>query len=147
MIHLEGGTCPSKCEDEDVLEAAYQYAEKDSFTTGTGQYPFRCPTCELEFRYMSGLLQHVESNACEAKISPDSVLGKFLDYFKPRVGREHAPPGSQRHAPSRPPTNAPSGPRQWHLLTPGDGHQRVMYTDYRGTFVMGHPSVLRKYLT
>jgi hypothetical protein len=65
LIHLESGICERgiNCEEMDYM--VYQRYESEGYANGRHQYHrYRCPACQLKFRFLSGLFQHVESKAC-----------------------------------------------------------------------------------
>lgn len=44
--------------------------------------PYKCPGCDVRFSVISGLLQHVESNACDEGIYQGSgIIGKLLHFL------------------------------------------------------------------
>ena len=64
LIHLESGACSSEVTLDDINDWALQYRRFSSYIDPQAEYPYSCPGCENKFRYLSGLLQHLESNAC-----------------------------------------------------------------------------------
>src|SRR5437773_3307536 len=77
VIHLESGACESGIDISDINESAarcYQwrhYLDEDYRDDMLGcRYwdpdvcPFRCPTCKTVFSKLSGLFQHIGSQAC-----------------------------------------------------------------------------------
>ena len=76
MIHLEAGTCDSGFGVEEVNDLVFShgnYVAKDR----SDYYKYRRPTCDVVFRFLSGLLQHVESQACAEEI--EGCVGDLLD--------------------------------------------------------------------
>ena len=48
-------------------------------------YPFHCPTCATVFSKLSGLFQHVESNAC-SQMMDEGAIAKFVRWLVNRHG-------------------------------------------------------------
>lgn len=46
-------------------------------------YPFKCPTCENIFSKLSGLFQHVETQACDQKLD-SGAMKKLVRYLEAR---------------------------------------------------------------
>lgn len=80
ILHLEAGSCPSGTNSDDVDEIAFRCYQSQRYTSDHPEFDFCCPGCGAEFLYMSGVLQHAESNACAVGLGKRTVLGKFL-YF------------------------------------------------------------------
>lgn len=78
LIHLEAGIC----EDDDYVETHFRYyvnrgdASRVDYTRGD---TFTCKSCYKEFVLVSGLFQHIESNACGAD---DEVIDDFDDFLR-----------------------------------------------------------------
>lgn len=85
VLHLEAGSCSSGTTAGVVDQLAHQCYQSDSYVSDEEEYDFRCPECETVFLWMSGLLQHAESNACEVGLGKKSPLGKFLNFLRLRV--------------------------------------------------------------
>ncbi|CAG9951336.1 unnamed protein product [Clonostachys rosea f. rosea IK726] len=85
VLHLEAGTCSSGTTADIVDDLAHQCYQSGHYLSNDGEYDFSCPDCETLFVWMSGLLQHAESNACEVSLSKDSPLGKFMHFLRLRV--------------------------------------------------------------
>ncbi|KAH7308488.1 hypothetical protein B0I35DRAFT_442053 [Stachybotrys elegans] len=85
VLHLEAGGCGSGVDEEDISDLAFECYQASKYTTGDGSdYDFECPTCETPFAFISGLLQHVESDACEEELV-NGPLGRFLRFLRTRV--------------------------------------------------------------
>ena len=70
MIHLEAGTCKSGIGLDEVDECAFDSCR--AYTNNWHDYyQYQCPTCGEDFRYVSALLQHIESQACEQDMDGD----------------------------------------------------------------------------
>jgi hypothetical protein len=65
LIHLESGACSSGVTSGDIDDWALQYRRFNHCIDPEVEKPYSCPGCEDEFKQLSGLLQHLESNACE----------------------------------------------------------------------------------
>ena len=76
MIHLEAGTCDSGVGVEEVNDWVFSH-ENEVIKDRYDYYKYRCPTCDVVFRFLSGLLQHVESQACAEVI--DGCIEDVLD--------------------------------------------------------------------
>jgi hypothetical protein len=64
LIHLESGACLSEVTLDDIDSWALQYRQFNYYINSQAENRYSCPGCESKFRYLSGLLQHLESNAC-----------------------------------------------------------------------------------
>lgn len=66
VLHLESGNCESGTELHDINTWVFDDFGCRQYTNQwTDYYQFCCPTCSNTFRYISGLMQHIESNACD----------------------------------------------------------------------------------
>ena len=90
VLHLEySGQCDSGSNLALVKRTArqcYAYKKYRNNSDNSDYFPFACPCCGEVFRYMSGLLQHAESERCEVEMGPGTPLGRFLRYLWHRVG-------------------------------------------------------------
>lgn len=86
VLHIEGDYCDSGFGRDDVNGVAFSLAGSYAYTSHSSKYDFKCPTCATPFRFMSGLLQHAESEACREAIE-SSILGDFVDEFRDSFGR------------------------------------------------------------
>lgn len=86
LLHLEAGTCNSNVDRYYVTLLGRQCYRTDEYQSVTPGYDFRCPACETDFRLMSGLVQHVESDICDENLDDEMPLGAFLDYVRSRLG-------------------------------------------------------------
>lgn len=60
-IHLESGTCESGIDCGDVLQCLLRCeGEWKNYADDGHMYPFRCPSCNRKFAYMSSFFQHFE---------------------------------------------------------------------------------------
>ena len=85
VLHLERGTCASGANLGDIHEAAYHTATlDDDYVTPDRELPFACPSCG-GFRFMSGLLQHVESERCDERLGWYGPLDNFLEELADRI--------------------------------------------------------------
>ena len=82
VLHLEEGTCESQVEHEWVTETALECYASRFYTSNDPDYDFMCPDCETPFRYISGVLQHIESNSCEEDITEGKPLWRFLRFLQ-----------------------------------------------------------------
>jgi hypothetical protein len=69
LIHLESGACSSEVTLDDINNWAFQYRQLNPHINPQADNPYSCPGCENKFRYLSGLLQHLGSNACGRTIN------------------------------------------------------------------------------
>lgn len=84
VLHLEMGTCSSGIDLQAINDIAWNCRESDEYIDNDGDY--KCPTCERYFKFMSGLLQHVESDSCDETLRwEDSPLSIFLRFLEARV--------------------------------------------------------------
>jgi hypothetical protein len=78
LIHLEAGIC----EDDDYVETQFRYYVNRGDTSRvdyTRNDTFACKSCDKEFGLVSGLFQHIESNACGAD---DEAIDDFEDFLR-----------------------------------------------------------------
>ena len=78
LIHLEAGIC----EDDDYVETQFRrYVDcgDDSRVDYAWGDTFSCKSCDKDFVLVSGLFQHIESNACGAD---DEVIDDFDDFLR-----------------------------------------------------------------
>ncbi len=82
MIHLEAGTCASGVGRDQIDEWAFYW---DGMYTNqwNAHYRYKCPTCNENFRFVSALLQHVESQACGHRM--DGCIGDMVDYLEDQI--------------------------------------------------------------
>lgn len=85
MLHLEAGSCSSGTNAGFVDDLAHECYQSSRYISNDAEYDFSCPDCETLFLWMSGLLQHAESNACKVSLGKNSPLGKFLHFVRLRV--------------------------------------------------------------
>lgn len=98
MIHLESGACPSGIDIVDLNESAAMcfqwkaYLDEDyrdellhrvdlQSEYRDQVYPFKCPECDICVTKLSGLLQHVYSDACSQNLYEGKIakLTKWLE--------------------------------------------------------------------
>jgi hypothetical protein len=73
MIHLESGACASDVDRADVDQWIFEGDYCDGYLNDWDDHlKYTCPQCNRDFKLLSGLLQHVESNACDEDI--DDVM-------------------------------------------------------------------------
>lgn len=79
MIHLESGNCSSQVTNDDIDNWTLQYSQLNRYIDPQAANRYECPRCENQFSYLSGLLQHLESDACDGSIGKSlRTLPKFL---------------------------------------------------------------------
>lgn len=89
VLHLETGACESGVDREEVQQLAFDCWDLDGYICDDDDdpnYDFVCATCDVPYRFISGMLQHAESEACEETLAKNSPLGKFLKLLRKRVG-------------------------------------------------------------
>jgi hypothetical protein len=82
MLHLEAGTCQSGVRCNDIDEWTFDYWDPKfvNYTNDWSDYnKFRCPGCNNDFRFVSGLLQHIASQACGMDL--DKAIADFNACF------------------------------------------------------------------
>ncbi|KAL6900531.1 hypothetical protein GGI43DRAFT_52357 [Trichoderma evansii] len=86
VLHLEEGTCNSGTNLQAINGFARDCRKSDEYLDDDGDC--KCPTCEKYFKFMSGLLQHVESDSCDETLRwRNGSLSIFLRFLKARVLR------------------------------------------------------------
>jgi hypothetical protein len=86
VLHLEIGSCASGVDVQAVDNLAKACYKSDKYLNDDG---YKCPTCLNDFRFMSGLLQHAESDSCSVNLKKrKGSLATFLRFLKARVIRE-----------------------------------------------------------
>lgn len=100
ILHLEPGSCISEIDNIDLNESAAQCDQWEAFLDEDYRdslldredleevyedvvYPFHCPKCHTTFRKLSGLFQHVGSNACKQRLRRGKI-GKLVRWLKLR---------------------------------------------------------------
>lgn len=84
LLHLEAGSCESGRDLDFVNDVASKCRQSDSYKSNNPDFDFQCPTCKTLFSFMSGLLQHAESDACEEDVQ-QKPLGQFINYLWSRI--------------------------------------------------------------
>ncbi|CAG9990714.1 unnamed protein product [Clonostachys byssicola] len=84
-LHLEEGTCSSGVDQGRVTELAFQCRLSQYYASSKGGFDFECPSCTVPFSYMSGLFQHVQSEACDEELDKHSPLRVFLRFLRRRA--------------------------------------------------------------
>ncbi len=82
VLHLEAGTCESGVDNDWVAQVAFECHASQSFTSDDDGYDFMCPTCQTPFLYVSGVLQHVESDCCDENFGGGKPLWRFLHFVR-----------------------------------------------------------------
>ena len=95
FIHLENGCSTSIEFLNRMARICYQWRkyvvpEHADYLSDGGEayvpFAFRCPGCGVTFRYISALLQHVESDACDEGIYEGSgSIGKMIHFIYVQV--------------------------------------------------------------
>ncbi|KAH7353600.1 hypothetical protein B0T11DRAFT_287088 [Plectosphaerella cucumerina] len=134
VLHFERNTCPGDMSMDWVDRTARECAEFLGnhvmlSPRGSG-FPYKCPTCGCGAKYMSALLQHVESEACAEDIR-DGPLTDFI-----RQCEDGSPHSRGRFPPVV--GSYPPGPAVSHFFEtePFSGYSQPM-----NFFVMGHAGV------
>ena len=82
MIHLESGRCPSGANYDQVLRLVRFSGSWREPYLSHDEWPM-CPSCSAGFDSLSGLLQHVESEACgEGYDTGSGTLGDLMTRFE-----------------------------------------------------------------
>lgn len=83
--HLEGATCESGTNSDHIRETVLRFDPRGTLTNHRDLvYPFRCPECGDSFRFVSGLLQHIERSSCAQHMNSD--IWEILDVIQERIG-------------------------------------------------------------
>lgn len=85
MLHMEAGTCGSGVNLDTITALAFECDQSQNYASTREDFDFGCPACQIPFSYISGLLQHVESNSCCEELVHNSSLGIFLRFLKNRI--------------------------------------------------------------
>ncbi|PTB64816.1 hypothetical protein BBK36DRAFT_1123676 [Trichoderma citrinoviride] len=86
VLHLEVGRCQSGLSCDDIDRFACDCRQSPKFLVNGDELRYICPTCEGTFKFMSGLLQHAESERCDENLDERySPLAIFLRYLKSRI--------------------------------------------------------------
>ncbi|KLJ07447.1 hypothetical protein EMPG_17070 [Blastomyces silverae] len=74
LIHLEAGRCCTSRSELNTIAA--EYMDSDEYFRGFDRYfPFYCPNCDVVFRHLSALYQHVEMRLeCQHLLEYDCCL-------------------------------------------------------------------------
>lgn len=85
ILHLEAGTCECDADLDEITELAFECHQSKFYNSDNPDFNFECPTCQTPFRFMSGLLQHAESDSCDESLVEQWPLAIFLRFVKSRV--------------------------------------------------------------
>ncbi|CAH0057943.1 unnamed protein product [Clonostachys solani] len=85
LLHLETGTCSSGVNRERITELAFECRQSQYYASSKDDFDFECPDCAAPFSYISGLFQHVQSEACDEELDKQSPLRVFLRFLSRRV--------------------------------------------------------------
>ncbi|PYH40069.1 putative C2H2 finger domain protein [Aspergillus saccharolyticus JOP 1030-1] len=85
MLHLEAGTCDSGVDVDMINQLAFECYEALQYKSSNANFNFECPTCQTPFAYMSGILQHAESDICEVGLDSISPLRIFLEFARSSI--------------------------------------------------------------
>lgn len=86
VLHLEAGGCASGTDRSDVYDIAFDCYQSGHYTCDDNpDFDFSCPTCDVPFLFMSALLQHAESEACDENLEWYTALGKFLHFLRQQI--------------------------------------------------------------
>lgn len=82
VLHLEARGCVSGADSRLVDNAAFNCLEGEYLGSDDPNSPFMCPRCTSTFRFMSGLLQHAESDHFHG-YGPCEVFPTFQGFYGP----------------------------------------------------------------
>ncbi|UKZ69693.1 uncharacterized protein TrAtP1_010696 [Trichoderma atroviride] len=86
ILHLEQGACESGVRLQHIDYCAKACHSAQWYLHAGGGY--KCPTCDWRFRFMSALVQHVESDSCdEAMRWKNDPLAIFFRFIKTSIKR------------------------------------------------------------
>lgn len=77
VLHLERGTCASGADMNTVNDTASVTMDIDVYMSVDSKYTYECIACD-PFRFISGLLQHIESDGCGDRLGRGGPLGFFV---------------------------------------------------------------------
>jgi len=100
VIHLESGACESEIDIIDLNESAAMCFQWKAYLDeefrddlldrhdlrsaySDSVYPFKCPECDTVFTKLSGLFQHVYSEACDQDLY-EGKIGKLVRWLEVR---------------------------------------------------------------
>lgn len=70
ILHLESGNCECGVDNDDIDNYIFDDYNCEKYRNEwMDYYRFCCPTCDTNFRFASGLLQHVASQACRQNLA------------------------------------------------------------------------------
>lgn len=86
MLHLEYGNCDSRVDSNFINQEAFSFDWRGEFVLNDPFFDFQCPACGKAFRWMSGLLQHMENyGPCREDQLGWEILLDFLTHLRDRV--------------------------------------------------------------
>lgn len=85
FLHIETGGCAVEVDCDDIIDLAFECKHSFAYECSTDDFNFECPTCATPFQTVSGLLQHVESDACEEHAEDGSTLLKLIRFLRSRL--------------------------------------------------------------
>lgn len=83
MIHFESGTCSSQVTMNDIDGWTSEFNRYAPYVNRVGLILYKCPVCESRSNYLSGLMQHLESNACHGSI--DGSLDGLVAFLERKI--------------------------------------------------------------
>ncbi|KAF2719023.1 hypothetical protein K431DRAFT_287054 [Polychaeton citri CBS 116435] len=84
LIHLESGSCAGGVDRGWTDIWAFEFDPSGPYINNwDSKYQYSCPTCGQDFRLLSGLLQHIESPACNQVY--DGMIQRLLNHLVKKV--------------------------------------------------------------
>lgn len=90
LLHLEAGTCNSGVGLDKINQLAIECYQAQRYKSSNANFRFKCPTCQTPFAFMSGILQHAESDCCKEDLGSESPLGRFLELARFSIDCENS---------------------------------------------------------
>ncbi|KAK2589667.1 hypothetical protein QQS21_012653 [Conoideocrella luteorostrata] len=86
VLHWETGICTSGINDCLVDDLARTFFQGKQYVHDEpGELWYKCPTCQEECTYISALISHAESDACEENLVCKAPLRLFLEFLRRRT--------------------------------------------------------------
>jgi len=86
FLHLETGRCEAGIDVDDIDDWAFECPRSRDYTNEEDdETKYRCPDpdCQQSFRFVSGLLQHAETDACKTGIR--GAVNQMVVYVKTQI--------------------------------------------------------------
>ena len=85
ILRLEAGTGVSNVDLDEINQLALECYHAQNYESNNLDFDFECSNCQTLFSFMSGLLQHAESDDCDEVLERGSQLSIFIYFVRSRI--------------------------------------------------------------